>query len=306
MSQPLNISGDQLPPRTAIVLGGKTGLFGRPLVQTLQDAGWTVYAPGREDFDLFNTDALAAYIDTCEPTMLFNTVAYTQVDKAEDEPDEARRVNQGLPSAIGRILRTRPVRCLHISTDFVFNGKSDTPYTETDIPDPQSVYGKTKLDGEKALLEHIPDRTIIARTAWLFGPGKKNFVQTILNLCKDRTALNVVHDQTGSPTYTIDLAAMCLALANSRANGVFHLVNRGQASWCELAAEATTLAEMSCAINAITSQEYPQKALRPPYSVLDTSLFTEVTGITPRPWIQALRDYIFNGFWKTDILTGNR
>jgi dTDP-4-dehydrorhamnose reductase len=290
------------PARRAVVLGGKTGLFGSTLARTLRDAGWTVHAPGREDVDLFSEDALAAYIDACEPDMVFNTVAYTQVDKAEDEPEQARRVNRGLPANLGQVLRTRPVRCLHISTDFVFNGKQSTPYTVEDTPDPQSVYGSTKLEGERALLERIPDRAIIARTAWLFGPGKKNFVQTILGLCRERSSLNVVHDQVGSPTYTVDLAAMCLQLAKHETSGLYHLVNAGQASWCELAAEAAALAELPCIVHAIPSNEYPQKACRPAYSVLDTSRFTETTGITPRPWIQALRDYIFHDLWNTELI----
>lgn len=292
--------------RTAIVLGGKTGLLGHMLAKTLRDKGWTVHAPGREDVDMFNEAALADYIDRCEPSMVFNTVAYTQVDKAEDEPEEARRVNRGLPATLGQVLRTRPVRCLHISTDFVFNGRHSAPYTVDDTPDPQSVYGRTKLEGERALLERIPEKVIIARTAWLFGPGKKNFVHTILGLCRDRNSLNVVHDQVGSPTYTVDLAAMCAVLAEHDTTGLYHLVNGGQASWCELAAEATALAEMSCVIHAIPSEEYPQKACRPRYSVLDTSRYTETTGQTPRPWIQALRDYIFHDLWNTELISPNR
>ncbi len=291
---------------TAIVLGGKTGLLGRTLTATLRTAGWTVHAPGRDDLDISDADAIAAYLDACEPSMLFNTVAYTQVDKAEDEPDEARRLNRGLPAMLGRLLKTRPVRCLHISTDFVFNGRQGTPYTVDDTPDPQSVYGKTKLEGEKALQDAIGDKTVIARTAWLFGPGKRNFVHTILNLCRERSSLNIVHDQVGSPTYTVDLAAMCLALAECDTNGLFHLVNNGQASWCELAAEATTLAEMACVIHAIPSSEYPQKAKRPAYSVLDTSRYTQVAGTSPRPWQQALRDYIFHDLWETELIAGAR
>lgn len=288
--------------KTAIVLGGKTGLLGRALARALADAGWTVHSPGRDDLDLFSDDALAAYVDACAPDMLFNTVAYTQVDKAEDEPEEARRVNTCLPKLLGRVLRNRPVRCMHLSTDFVFNGKAQTPYSVEDTPDPQSVYGRTKLDGEKALLEQIPERAVIARTAWLFGPGKKNFVHTILGLCRQRDSLNIVHDQTGSPTYTVDLAAMCVALARHETSGLYHLVNAGQASWCELAAEAAALAEVRCAIHAIPSAEYPQKARRPAYSVLDSSRYTQTTGLTPRPWTQALRDYIFKDLWTTDLL----
>lgn len=293
-------------PQTAIVLGGQTGLLGRTLTATMRDAGWQVLAPGRDELDVLDTDALAAYIDACEPALLCNTVAYTQVDNAEDEPDEARLLNAGLPERLGRLLSTRPVRCLHISTDFVFNGRKTEPYTEDDETDPQSVYGSTKLAGERALLDSIGDKVAIARTAWLFGPGKRNFVHTILNLCREREGLNVVHDQIGSPTYTVDLAAMCLDLIKHNATGIYHLVNNGQASWCELAAEATALTEFSCTIHAIPSKEYPQKAKRPAYSVLDTGKYAQLTGNAPRPWIQALRDYVFQDLWNTDTNTGNR
>lgn len=277
----------------AIVLGGKTGLLGMSLTRILREEGWHVSTPSREELDLGNADAVAEYIDTIEPEYLFNTVAYTRVDLAEDEKNEAMHVNRCLPSMLGRLMQQRPTFVFHYSTDFVFNGNQETPYTENDTTNPQSVYGSTKLAGEEALLKRIPDQCCIARTAWLFGPGKGNFVQTMLRLCRQRDSVTVVDDQIGSPTYTPDLAQMSLALAKTKTNGIFHLVNNGQASWCELAAEAASLAEIHCDITPISSTQYPQKAQRPAYSVLDTSRFTECTGITPRPWPQALRDYIF-------------
>ncbi len=293
-----------LPDQPTGVVLGATGLLGITLTDTLRKAGWNVVTPGRGDLDLFDDNALAACMDAHEPSVVFNTVAYTQVDRAEDEPDEARRLNKCLPALLGRVLRSRPVRCLQLSTDFVFNGKHDVPYTTEDEPDPQSVYGKTKLDGEKALLDALGEQALVARTAWLFGPGRKNFIHTILGACQEKTSLNVVHDQTGSPTYTVDLARMCLALvSHPKAQGIYHLVNSGQASWCELAAEAATLAEVSCAINAIPSSAYPQKAPRPAYSVLDTSRFTNLTGMVPRPWIQAVRDYVFHDLWSSGLFS---
>jgi dTDP-4-dehydrorhamnose reductase len=185
---------------------------------------------------------------------------------------------------------------VHYSTDFVFSGKKKTPYTIEDPPDPVNVYGKTKLAGEEALLSLGLERLLIIRTAWLFGPGKKNFVQTILERCQGAQAIGVVHDQVGSPTYTPDLARYSLKLVEAEGKGLYHVVNAGEANWCELASEAARLAQKECAINGIPSAVYPQKAVRPAYSVLDTTKFEQTTGITPRPWPQALQEYIFRAY----------
>lgn len=275
------------------VLGGRTGLLGVPLAQAFEAAGFEVAPIGRADFDIFDTAAMGAFLDEFQPDWLVNAVAYTAVDKAEDEPVEAARLNKCLPAQLGRLCADRNIGLFHFSTDFVFDGKKNTPYTEEDAPNPASVYGQTKLDGEKALTSlHLP-RLIIARVAWLFGPGKKNFVRTILNLAKDRAELKVVHDQIGSPSCTLDLAGYAVALVQAEATGLFHLGNAGRASWCELASEAVAAAGYECQVLPITSAEYPLKAPRPAYSVLDTSKFTQVTGVAPRSWLQALREYVY-------------
>lgn len=277
---------------SAVVLGGKTGLLGQALTDLLTAEGWTVHAPGRDDLDIFDRTAVEDYVKTAKADVLFNTVAYTKVDLAEDEPGEAARLNRQLPVLLAKAVPD--ILHVHFSTDFVFNGKKHTPYTTTDQPEPRSVYGQTKVQGEQALLELNLPRLLIIRTSWLFGPGKINFVTRILELAASRPELSVVHDQIGSPTYTPDLAAGTLALVNAGAQGLFHLANSGQASWCELAAEAVQCADLPCRIVPIASSEYPQKAVRPPYSVLDLSAFTETTGITPRPWVQALREFIYS------------
>lgn len=276
-----------------LVLGGKGGLLGACLAAALERAGRSVAVTGRPGRDVFDTGCLEDLLDRLEPDAVFNTWAYTQVDKAEDEPAEARRLNEALPALLGRLVRGRPVKLVHFSTDFVFDGKKDSPYTPEDPPHPTSAYGETKLAGERALLALGLPGLLIVRTAWLFGPGKKNFVRTILDLARERDEIKVVHDQVGSPTYACDLAAWAAALAASDAAGVFHVVNSGRASWAELAAEAIRLADLPCRVAPIPSSEYPQKARRPAYSVLDTAAFTRATGITPRPWAQALADYVY-------------
>lgn len=280
--------------RSAVVLGGKTGLLGQALYMAMTRKGWTVHAPGRADLDLFDRPAVEDYLARTGADILFNTVAYTKVDQAEDEPSEAARLNRQLPLVLGHASRNAGVRLVHYSTDFVFNGRKTTPYTTEDQPDPRSVYGSTKLQGERELLALGLPGLIIIRTSWLFGPCKINFVTRILELAAARAELTVVHDQVGSPSYTPDLAANSLALVEAGATGLFHLANSGQASWCELAAEAVRGADLPCRVKPITSAQYPQKAVRPAYSVLDLSKFTAATGITPRPWLQALREFLFS------------
>ncbi|MCC8193962.1 MAG: dTDP-4-dehydrorhamnose reductase [Deltaproteobacteria bacterium] len=277
-----------------MILGGVSGLLGQALVRTAALGGYPVIASARNDFDPMDADSVAAFVDAHVPDIICNTIAYTQVDKAEDEEEEALNVNRLFPRILGRIVKDRPsISLLHCSTDFVFNGRKREPYVETDATAPLNVYGRSKLEGENALLELQLEKLCIVRTAWLFGPGKKNFVSTILGLCAEGKNLTVVHDQIGSPTYTMDLAAYCLHLLDAGGRGIFHITNGGQASWCELASEATRLAQLECPITPIPSAEYPMKAERPAYSALDCSKFTAVTGITPRPWPQALADYIF-------------
>ena len=251
---------------------------------------------GREDGPITSPDWLEARIADLNPRYVFNAVAYTAVDDAEEHADEAYAVNKSFPALLGRIVRGSSVRLIHYGTDFVFNGKKRTPYVEDDPTDPLSVYGASKLAGEQALLTAAPDNACVLRSAWLFGPGRKNFVSTILRLAASSPRLTVVHDQVGSPTFTADLAAMSLALAEAEATGVVHAANGGQASWCELACEAVSLANVDSLVQPITSEQWPQKARRPTYSVLDTGRLTRLTGIKPRPWPQALRDYIFQSF----------
>jgi dTDP-4-dehydrorhamnose reductase len=280
-------------PRKALVLGGKTGLLGRSLTCALEHAGWSVCAPGREELDVFDQDQVSTLLGREEIGHLFNTVAYTQVDRAEEERDETFRLNRGLPALLGRCVAGTAVQLIHFSTDFVFDGRKESPYIEEDEPNPRSVYGRSKLAGERALLEMDLPRLLIIRTAWLFGPSRINFVDRIIELARSRESLNVVHDQVGSPTSTADLAAHTLELVDSSAKGIFHLVNTGRASWCELASETVSCMGLPCRIQAIPSREYPQRAERPAYSVLDTTAFTRTTGKAPRPWIKALRDYLF-------------
>ncbi len=278
----------------AIVLGGKTGLLGRPLCAALLASGFAVSPTTRSELDPFDADAVARAIEAFDATHLFNTVAYTAVDAAEDDKAEAYRLNRDLPGLLARACDAAKVMFVHYSTDFVFGGDADKPYREEDPTDPRSVYGASKLAGEKAILEAGTLKYQILRTAWLFGPGKKNFVDTILNLARTREELKVVSDQIGSPTCTLDLAGWSADLAATGKTGVFHAVGSGHASWCELAAEAVIAAGIHCRVLPIPSSAYPQKAWRPRYSALSNAKLAEAIGRTPRPWVQSLREYVYS------------
>lgn len=282
---------DQRAPRKVLVLGG-SGLLGQALVAVLSQSRYTLFAPAHKDLDVCNASELEAYIRNIAPDYIYNAVAYTAVDKAEDDVENAMALNRTLPCILGRIAKSTGAYLMHFSTDFVFNGKQTRPYDEECKPAPLCVYGSSKWEGEKALLQLNPERFCIVRTAWLFGPGRKNFVRTILDRAALQGSVSVVHDQIGSPTYSVDLAEYSVALAEHEGRGIFHVVNAGCASWCELAAEAVRICGCGYPVHPISHEEYATRATRPAYSVLCTEKFTNATGIIPRAWPLALADYL--------------
>jgi len=279
-------------PMTILILGSK-GLLGQALVHAYADSAHQVIPVSRDYGDLADPKVLEALCEQYAPHRIFNAVAWTGVDAAEDFPDKAMHINRGVPAALNSVLKGSSTHITHFSSDFVFNGRAEMPYTIDAKPDPISVYGKTKLAGEKAFTSLDPEQLTIIRTAWLFGYGKANFVKTILDLAATRPSIQVVHDQMGSPTFTHDLAIAAMNLAAKPYSGLFHVSNTGLASWCELADEAVRLANIHCTVQAISSADWPQKAKRPAYSALDTSAYTKATGLTMRPWTQALREFIY-------------
>lgn len=285
----------------ALILGGATGLLGQALVNETRKRNWETFSLGRKDGDVTDINFLSARLEEIDPDLVFNAIAWTAVDDAEDHPDEALGLNRCFPNALARAIANRKKGFLvHFSTDFVFTGTYGVPFKETDPPRPSSVYGSTKLAGEETVLSILPSASCVIRTAWLFGPGKKNFITTVLDACARKDRLTVVDDQVGSPTYTPDLAEWSCALADKRATGIWHAVNTGQATWCEFASEAAELAQASCKIEPISSDMWPQKAKRPAYSALDNSKLANFLGAKPRAWPHALRDYLYGHLLKKD------
>ena len=285
-------------PKHALVLGGASGLLGRAVVAALREAGVFVIAASSAEVDYFDADDLTDYLDELDEDgpgpvdCIVNAVAYTQVDKAEDEVEAAYRLNASLPALLGVVALERKLRLVHYSTDFVFDGKKGAPYLPTDAPNPLSVYGASKLAGEEALLSLGLPGLLILRTAWLYGPGKMNFVRRMLDLAAERPELRVVDDQHGSPTSTTDLGRMTVDLLRAGATGLLHAANSGQTTWFGLASEATRLAGLACPVLPITTREYPTRAVRPPYSVLDCTDLARAIGSSPRPWQEALAEYV--------------
>ena len=245
----------------------------------------------REDLPIHHFEMVRQYFRVYQPAFLVNCAAYTAVDRAEAEPALAFQVNAEAVGVLAAVCREQHARFIHISTDYVFDGQSAVPYTEKDPVNPQTVYGASKLEGERQALELNPDALII-RTSWVYSAFGKNFVKTMLRLLAEKDAIGVVNDQWGSPTYAADLAGAILQIIASGkwVPGIFHYANTGVASWYELALAVEALAGKGQLIHPISSAEYPTAAKRPPYSVLDTSRIREVYGLQLPDWRHSLAD----------------
>ena len=284
---------------TKILLTGVTGQVGQELQKTLTSLG-EVVGFDREKFDLSKPEQIKRQIAEIKPNIVVNAAAYTAVDKAETEKELAIAINGDAPKAIAVAAQKVNATVVHISTDYVFNGKNYTPYLETDSTDPLGVYGNSKLLGEIRVRENC-DRHIILRTAWVYGSrGHGNFVKTMLRLGETKEELKVVADQIGSPTWSYDIAEAIANLLNksqtdSTVNGTYNFSNSGVASWYDLAVAVFDEARQLGfplkikQVLPIATADYPTPAQRPAYSVLSKGKYTEATGIYPSHWRESLR-----------------
>jgi len=225
------------------------------------------------------------------PAVVLNCAAYTDVDGCESNMERAREVNSAAPGYVAESCKNIGALMVHYSTDFVFDGDQREPYRERDCTHPLSQYGQSKLDGEKAVAESAC-RHLIIRTSWLYGLHGRNFVESILRTAQRGEQLQVVIDQVGRPTYTVDLADATLRLLDADAEGIVHFANLGQCSWHEFACEIVRLAGLAINVGTLSSAELGRPAQRPAYSVLDVSRFQSLTNSTPRHWKDALSDYL--------------
>ena len=278
--------------KRVVIFGGKTGLLGQALVRAFTEAGAETIPLGSGDTNVLDPASVKAALDEYEPRIVINATGYTLVDMAEDEPEKAFALNGEAPAIMARAATACGALFIHYSTDFVFSGRNPKPHSETDATGPLSVYGRSKLQGEQAVLDIAPDNSLVLRISWLFGPDKMNIIRKFLALAKDREHLTVINDQFGSPSYTPDVAENTLALIEHDARGLFHLANLGTTSWFELAAAAIDLSGIPCAVDPIPTSAYPTKAVRPPSSILAMDKFTLRTKKAPRHWREALDAYI--------------
>ena len=262
---------------------GADGQLGTELKRLLGDDA--VYVD-RAELDISDEDAVRRFFDARSFKGVINCAAYTAVDKAEDEPEAAELANH-----LGAKWLAKYGKCIiHISTDYVFDGVHHVPYVEDDATNPVSVYGKTKLAGERAVMEYA-ETAIIIRTAWVYCAHGNNFVKTMLRLGKERKSLNVVYDQIGSPTYAGDLAAAIVAILPQMQSGkktIYHYTNEGVCSWYDFAVAIMEMAGLSCEVNPIGSDGYPTKAKRPYYSVLCKAKIRRDFNVKIRHWREAL------------------
>lgn len=270
---------------------GANGMLGRDLMELLSPE-WELTGADIGEVDVTNRDATAAYVRALEPDVVINAAARTDVDGCERDPEGAFAVNARGAAHVASACGGIGSRMIHVGTDYVFDGLKGGPYAETDRPNPQSVYGKSKLAGERAVEETLRDYLIV-RTSWLFGAKGKNFVDTILKAASQRRVLEVVGDQHGSPTYTRDLAAAIGRLLAVDCRGIVNVTNSGVCSWCEYARAILEIAGVGgVAVSEITSERLARPAPRPPFSALDGSRYAELTGAPLRHWREAVGEYI--------------
>ena len=282
-----------------ILVTGASGMLGSELINQLRARGdWqiveTAFSQTRDEqirIDMTDSDAVEKLIADIKPAVVFNCAAYTDVDKAEEAEDEALAVNG---YGVGHLASACKRQCcflVHVSSDYVFNGKRTTPYLPNDPTQPQSAYGRSKLLGEEQLKTH-GDKWAMVRTSWMFGPKGKNFIKTILSLAKTNSKLNVVNDQTGCPTYTTDLSKCLISIGLEQIEGTYHFCNGPQCTWFDLAKKAIELSGLDCVIEPCSSEQYPRPAKRPTYSVLDCHSTFDRLGWRSRSWSETLKEYI--------------
>jgi dTDP-4-dehydrorhamnose reductase len=271
-----------------ILVTGAAGMLGRDVVQAARAAEHEVVALARADLDVTDAKAGERAVVDHRPDAVINCAAWTDVDGAEEREADALAVNGAGAGNVARAAGAAEASIVHVSTDYVFDGRKNAPYVESDPTGPLSAYGRTKLAGEREIVAAGASHAIV-RSSWLFGAGGPNFVATMLALGAERDEVSVVTDQIGCPTWTGHLAPVLVALAAGGADGVFHVAGAGAASWNGLAVEAFELAGVECRVEPATTDEFPRPAPRPAYSVLGTERRD-----APRlpPWQEGLAAYL--------------
>jgi len=273
-----------------ILVTGAKGQLGSEIQHLSQFHDFDFEFTDIEELDITSMEQIEAFFSSRKFDMIINCAAYTAVDRAEEEKDQAELINHKAAENIAVISKKHKAPLIHLSTDFVFDGKSFTPYREEDMPHPLSVYGKTKWAGENAVLKEA-EKVVILRTSWLYSSYGNNFVKTMLKLAGERDSLNVVFDQIGTPTYARDLAGAVLSILSFKdfVPGIFHYSNEGVASWYDLAQAIVEIAGLDCRLYPIETHQYPTPAKRPAYSVLNKAKIKKTYGLEIPHWRTSLK-----------------
>ncbi len=272
-----------------VLVTGAAGQLGSEIRAIAPSEGYIF--TDRHLLDISDKEAMALFIDLNVIDTIINCAAYTAVDKAEEDVENADLINHIAIKNMAEIAREKGLKLVHVSTDYVFDGKNHKPYIEEDTPNPTGVYGKTKLAGEKAILQIAPANSIIIRTSWVYSGYGNNFVKTMLKLGKEREQLGVIYDQIGTPTYAADLAEAILEILPKIDNPkpeIYHYSNEGAISWYDFAKEIMKMAKRSCQINPIETKEYPTPAKRPHYSLLNKAKIKKDFDVTIPYWKDSL------------------
>lgn len=279
----------------AILVTGALGQLGSEIETASKNySGYEFVFTDADTLDLTDPDAVRNFVSINQPDWIINCAAYNFVDKAENEPETAFFVNAKAVKNLAEAIEGTEIKLIHLSTDYVFDGSSNTPYNETAPPNPQSAYGRSKLEGEKYALLH--NKTMIIRTSWLYSSFGNNFMKTMIRLGKEKESLNVVFDQVGTPTYAADLAEAILLIVSrvirnqiAFVAGIYHYSNEGVCSWYDFAQEIMREAKLNCRINPILSKDFASAVKRPSCSVLDKNKIKEDYNLVIPHWRSSLK-----------------
>ena len=290
-----------------ILVTGKNGQLGQSIKRLLDEkcfanlSSFSFIFTGREELNLENLESIHSYFVRNDIDIIINCAAYTKVDQAEEDQNQANLINHNAVKELAKISKRNKIKLIHISTDFVFNGHKREPYTEDDKTSPINIYGETKLAGELAIISTMPFNSIIIRTGWVYSEFGNNFVKTILNLATKSNTLDIVSDQIGTPTYAYDLANLILQivgsesfLENEKPTSIFHYSNEGKSSWYEFAKEIISISGINCHLNPINTEDYPLPAKRPKYSILSKKKISQEYALNIHHWKDALNDCLKN------------
>ena len=284
-----------------ILVTGKNGQLGRSIQKIILNYDLHEFTlTGREELDLSSSESISKYFEVYSHfDVIINCAAYTAVDRAEEEEGLADQINHLAVKQLAKIANSQNAKLIHISTDYVFDGKNEPLYLESDNPNPINVYGKTKLLGEKAVLEIMSNNAMVIRTSWVYSEFGNNFVKTMLKLAREKNEINVVSDQLGSPTYANDLAEAILhIISNDNFNQksfpteIFHFSNLGETSWSDFAMEIFEIANLNCKVIPISSEQYPTSAIRPKNTTLNTEKIKNHFKIHIQPWEESLKNFL--------------